>query len=131
MYCLDTNIIIDFLRGESIIIKKIQNMMAKDVGLFINPIVLCELYKGAYLVKVNSEKILSKIKFLTESLDSLDFNTSASLLFGKEYGRLSKLGKTPQELDLMIASIAKAHNMILITRDKKDFDNIDVKIEVW
>ncbi|MDO8508828.1 MAG: type II toxin-antitoxin system VapC family toxin [Nanoarchaeota archaeon] len=131
MYCLDTNIIIDFLRGEPAVIKKIQSMKSKNAGLFINTVVLCELYKGAYLAKANIENILSKIKFLTESLDSLDFNTNASLLFGKEYGRLSKLGKTPQELDLMIASIAKAHNMILITRDKNDFKNIDVKIEVW
>ena len=36
-----------------------------------------------------------------------------------------------EESDLMIASIAKANGLVLVTRNKKHFENIDIKIEVW
>jgi len=54
-YCLDTNIIADIFRGNSIIklnFEKIQN----DT-LFITPIVLCELYKGAFLSNKTQESL--------------------------------------------------------------------------
>ena len=31
----------------------------------------------------------------------------------------------------MIASIIKANNFILVTRDKKHFDNLGIKVEQW
>lgn len=131
MYSLDTNTIIDFFRGEVNIIKKIAELKNKNINLFISPLVLCELYKGAYLAKMNKDKILTSIDFLLETVDILDFNKESCLFFGQEYGRLSKIAKTPKELDLMIASISKVHNKILITKDKKDFENFNVKMEFW
>jgi len=35
------------------------------------------------------------------------------------------------ESDLMIASIAKNNSLILVTRDKKHFDNLGIKVEQW
>jgi predicted nucleic acid-binding protein len=42
------------------------------------------------------------------------------------------MGKQTQEFDLMIASIAKENNLIVITRNKKHFEDIpDLKVEEW
>ncbi len=130
MYCLDTNIVIDILRGDNNLKVKLEKLSKSNEGLFITPVTLCELYKGAYLHHNPLQKIQDLEKVIS-SFIILDFNEKASKKFGEEYAKLSKNGKLAGEFDLMIASIAKVHNIILITRDKKDFDNIDVKIEVW
>ena len=31
----------------------------------------------------------------------------------------------------MIGSFAKTYNLTLVTKDKKHFENMDIKLEVW
>ncbi len=128
-YCLDTNIVVDFLRGNKIIIEKIRNISLHS-DLSITCISLCELFKGAFLSS-RSEKELIIINDFLDSVKVLDLNIDSCQTFGQEYSRLNKIGKQTKEFDLMIASISRANGLILITRDKKDFENIDVKLEVW
>ena len=47
MYCIDTNIIVNFLRGDKDTIKKFREINNKDI--FITPLTLCELFRGAFL----------------------------------------------------------------------------------
>lgn len=129
MYCLDTNIVVDFLRGNKIIIEKIRNISINN-DLFITCISLCELFKGAFLSS-KSEKELGIINEFLDSIKVLDLNIDSCKSFGKEYARLNKIGKQTKEFDLMIACIAKSNELVLITRDKKDFENIDAKVEAW
>ncbi|MEK6933298.1 MAG: hypothetical protein AABW75_00290 [Nanoarchaeota archaeon] len=49
-------------------------------------------------------------------------NKKSCCWFEEEYARLQKIGKTPSELDLMIASIVKANDLAVVTRNKKDFE---------
>jgi len=53
MYCLDSNIVIDYIKGDRIIKDKIDRL---GTLVFITSITLCELFKGAYL-SLNAEKI--------------------------------------------------------------------------
>lgn len=130
MFCLDSNIVIGIFRGDGGLKNKCKIFMEDGVEGYITSITLCELYKGAYLSK-EIEKNLLSIKDFISSVKVLDFTNQACEFFGKEFARLQKIGKTPCESDLMIASIAKTHNLILITRDKKDFQNFDIRIEEW
>ena len=128
MFCIDTNIFIEFLRGNKEIIDKFNNTNSDNI--FLSPITLCELYQGVYL----SNKIGLNIQELNEFIDSfnlLDFNKEVSEEFGKEYARFKKMGKQIPEFDLIIACFAKVNNLVLVTRDKKHFENTDIKIEVW
>lgn len=128
-YCLDTNIVIALFRGDEFLRDKFAGLSSRG-ELFISYITLCELYKGAFLSALY-EKSLQEINNLLVIVDLLDFNADACAFFGKEYARLNKLGKQTEESDLMIASIAKAHDLIVVTRNKKHFENIGVKLEVW
>ena len=128
-YCLDTSIVVALFRGDELLKSKFTELSSRG-ELFINYITLCELYKGAFL-SILFEKSLQEIAHLLNIVEDLEFNTDACILFGKEYARLNKLGKQTEELDLMIASIAKAYDLTIVTRNKKHFENIDVKIEVW
>lgn len=128
MYCLDTNIFVDWLRGDSKLDVKIKSV--QDEGIFMTSVTLCELYRGAYLSS-KKDHSLAIIEDLLEDIEIIELTKDACKEFGKDFASLDKLGVRTQDSDLMIASIAKAHNLILITRDKKHFANIDIKLEVW
>ncbi len=129
MYCFDTNIIVNYLRGDKETISKI-NEITEGYEIFITPLTLCELFRGAYL-SGDSEIKVKLIKEFTDSFILLEFNEKVCIEYGKEYAKLSKLGKITENIDLMIACFAKVNNLILVTRNKKHFENIGIKIEVW
>ena len=129
MYCIDTNIIIDILRGDSRLGVKINDILSSGVNVFVTPITLCELYRGAY-GHVNFDKKISEIKSFLSNFDFLNFDEKTCEEFGRIHAKLKKKGKIISEFDLMIASIVKTNDIILITRDT-DFKKTDVRVEVW
>ncbi|HLC68154.1 MAG TPA: PIN domain-containing protein [archaeon] len=129
MYCLDTDIIAFILRGDEKIKKKISSVDPESIS--ITTITLCELFKGAYKSSRAKENV-SMVHDILRNYNLLSLNITSSEIYGMDFIKLEKEGKLTQVLDLMIASIAKANNLILITRNKKDFENIpDLKLEVW
>jgi len=130
MYCFDTSIIVDIFHGDKDLISKLSKIIESMEDIFITPITLCELYKGAYSF-YNSEKEIKDLEEFTDNFELLNFEKEACKEFGKQYDKLKKIGKMTEESDLMIASIAKANGLVLVTRNKKHFENIDIKIEVW
>lgn len=129
MYCVDTSLIIDILRGDKKLALKLQNLL-RIHDVYISVITLCELYKGAYAHE-NSIIKTSDVKNIISSFELLSFNEKVCEEFGKMYAKLKKTGKIIPELDLLIASLIKANNLILATRDNKHFKNVDIKVEVW
>ena len=129
-YCIDTSIIVEFLRGNEAIENKINTIIYNGLNIFTTYITLCELYKGAFLSS-QSEKGVYEINSFLQSVSILEFNLEACKFFGQEYVKLGKAGRTTQEPDLMIASIAKVNGLTIVTRNKKHFEYIDVKMEVW
>jgi len=124
-YCLDTNVIIDILNNEQKVIDKLKNLQETEkIDATINPIILAELYKGAFLSNKHEENVRI-IKEFTENVEFLEFNKKASFIYGKKFAELKKKGKITQECDLMIASICIANNQTLITLNEKDFKNIE------
>lgn len=131
MYSFDTDIVIDFLRGEPEVVKKIDELTNKEAQIFITPIVLCELYEGAYKSKNSVENVKLVEDFLIR-VNYLDFSALSCKSFGEVKTMLSKKGKPTQDFDLMIAAVTLSRNLTLVTRNRKHFENIpDLKIEVW
>ncbi len=121
MYCIDTSVIIDIFRGDENLKEQLAELMHDPV--YISPIVLAELFKGAYLASRPQEALALVEEFL-HSVELLPFDERACNIFGKCYAELQKKGEQTQELDLMIASVALAHNAHLVTRNIKDFIKI-------
>ena len=121
MYCLDSNIVIENFSGNKQIESRLREIANHDV--FITPVTLCELYKGAFLSNDLEKKVIMINNFL-KAVNLLDFDTYSCELYGKIYSDLKKAGRLTQDFDLMIAAICKANNKILITRNKKHFENI-------
>ena len=129
MYCLDTNIIVNYLRGDEETISKFSEI-SDDFDMFITPLTLCELFRGAYLSSDSKRKI-EQIKEFTGSFTLLEFDEKVCIEYGKKYAELCKIGKLAENIDLMIACFAKVNDLILVTRNKKHFENIGIKVEVW
>lgn len=131
LYCLDTNIIVDFFRKDNATLEKMKDIEEKQITISSNPIVLCELFRGVHLAQ-EQKNALELLENFLKSIAILEFTEEGARIYGKLYAELKKAGKQTQEFDLMIASICIAHNAILVTRNHKDFRNIkELKFIVW
>ncbi len=130
MNCLDTSTVIHFLRGDEETVRRV-GYLQKSGTISITTLTLCELYKGSFLSQ-KTEQDLKMINNFVKELNVLTLENKSCREFGEQYAKLEKAGKRAQELDLMIGCITKVNNLTLITRDKKDFLNIEgLKLEVW
>lgn len=126
MYLLDTNIISELTKPNPN-----QNVVKR----------IFETQKVSVLCSITWAEALFGIKRLPESkrkdnlmdfylntvggmYDYLDFDIHAASIYSDIKARLESLGKLPPELDLQIASIAIANNLILVTRNIGDFTEI-------
>ncbi len=126
MYCVDTDVVISTFRGD----KALKNKLSES-DISITTITLCELFQGAYIAN-NPEKSLKLIYEFMKQVDIITLDEKSCEIFGRDFKFLREHGKLTQEFDLLIASIVKSYNFILVTRNKKDFQNIpDLKIEEW
>lgn len=131
MYCLDSDVVIDFIRGDPAVANRIKRLQSAGANITITALTLCELYRGAFLSTKKDESLEFVNEFLRR-VTLLTHNESSCLLFGEDYSALKEKGKQTQEIDLMIASICKANNIILVTRNLKDFKNIpNLMVEKW
>ena len=127
-YLLDTNICIYFLKGQFNLIDKFNNVGIENFS--ISEITLAELIYGAEnsLHPKKNTDIVDKFVDLVSILPV--FNSIR--LYGKEKAKLRKQGKLISDLDLFIGTTAVTNNLILVTRNTKEFERInDIKIENW
>jgi len=113
---LDTNILIEILKGNQKIVKKIENPKYK---LYISSITAMELYYGAF----NKAELFKLKKFISlfnmiEINENIS-NISTELIF--EYAKSHNLAIP----DSLIASSAINNNIKLYTLNIKDFQYID------
>ena len=129
MYCLDSDVVIAHFRGDASIKERFNSISSRE--LFITPITLCELYRGAFLSS-NLEKNKLLVERLLERANVLNFDLQACEIFGNAYKTLKRSGKLTQDNDLMTASICISNNATLVTRNKKHFENIKgLRVEEW
>lgn len=118
-YLLDSNIVIDIFRGDQRTISRINQV--KQIRIPV--IVIGELYFGAH--KSNqTPKRLQELAQLEELGTILNVTKSTARIYGELKDQLRTKGKPIPENDIWIASIAKEHNLTLLTKDVH-FENID------
>lgn len=100
--------------------------------LCLPTIALAELYAWAYR-RANPAKLLNAIRSdLLSSVAVLDFDSACAEQFGQVRGALLQQGVHVATPDLMIASVARVHNVILVTHNTADFQNIPgLRLDDW
>jgi len=132
MICLDSNLIIDFLRNQEEAVVCVEALTKENVVTTI--INVYELKSGIWAMKnanyqsrlENSNNLLSRIRIL--GLDSASVDKSAGI-----FGELSREGKVIEDLDILIAGICLVNGCYrIITKDTKHFSRIEgLKVEPY
>ncbi len=66
------------------------------------------------------------------AISILEFDEKASQIFAQDKATLKRQGTMIADMDLMIASITKAHQFALVTNNHKHFQRIEhLSIERW
>jgi tRNA(fMet)-specific endonuclease VapC len=130
MFIPDTNTWIRFLNPEPNPVK--QRLSATDPALLrFCSVVKAELYFGAENSARKSEN-LATLSDLFVGIESLPFDDQAASQYGKIRTALKRAGMPIGPNDLMIASVALAHQAVLVTHNVGEFSRVaGLKIQDW
>jgi len=115
MAVLETDFLIDLLRGDEHALEKAREIEAKGERKATTPISAAELLEGAYYVQ---GKHLAAAKDLLKNLEILEFDLEAADRAGEIGAELIRKGRQIGVADTMIAGIVKRHGERLITRGR-------------
>ncbi len=123
---LDTNIVIDYLRGEPNIVFKVEQ--CTEIHL---PVWVCgELLFGASIA-ANAPKHLEKVNdFIGRSQVMLP-DLKVAQAYARVRKHLKDSGRPIPENDIWIAAAALANDLRLVTRDKHFLNIPFLDLEVW
>lgn len=130
MYLLDTNVIIDIIRGKYPALKK-HFMQARMSDIFIPAIVVAELEFGA---KHSNNYVENRKKFMDviRNFKILPFTDNEAVCYGEIRQNLTSRGQVIGPNDLLIAATALANDGILITHNTVEFNRVEkLSIEDW
>jgi tRNA(fMet)-specific endonuclease VapC len=128
MILLDTNVVVAFLNGEGSVLKRIKDEIDR---IALSPLVIAELDYGAK-VSHKAKENLEKLYRFVDIVQVVPFDIECAKAFGTIKSRLRSLGKPTGEVDALIAATALAHEAILVTANKRHFENIEgLKVEIW
>jgi tRNA(fMet)-specific endonuclease VapC len=127
-YLLDTNICIYYFKGQFELKRRIEQIGFQNFA--ISEITLAELIFGAEKSQ-NKIQNLKVVEDFSEKITILPIFDSIKV-YGKEKARLKQKGTIISDLDLFIGATAIVNNMILLTRNVKEFERMqNIKIENW
>ena len=127
MYQLDTNVVIQILRGDKAIIKQVY-----EVGIdncCISEITIAELYYGA--VKGNRKSNFDDIDIIRRMFQIIPIYDSFEQL-ARIRLELKNQGKLIDAYDMMIGATAVYYGFTLVTHNTKHYTNIpDILLKDW
>jgi tRNA(fMet)-specific endonuclease VapC len=130
IYLLDTNTCIRFING------RVPNLRSKfltlnDGEIVVSAITKAEMFYGS--AKSQTPEISrAKQESFFYRFASLPFDDQAATAYGPMRAELERLGTLVGIHDMLIAAIALANDLIIVTHNVKEFQRIKgLKIEDW
>ncbi len=128
-YSLDTDVVIELLRGDRKIIRKIKSL-EKGTAISITGLTVYELYKG--IVYIGDEKRELEAENFMSSVEILQMDLKAEKKAAEIYADLRKRGEILNDADLLIAATVMVNNSTLVTNNTGHFKRIkDLRLENW
>jgi len=130
MYLLDTNVCIHLLNQSN-------NELVQQFSQHLpNEIALCSIVKAELLYGArHSKRVEANIKLLKRffmPLKSYTFDDRCADEAGQIRADLAVQGKPVGPNDLLIAAIARAHDLVLVTHNTNEFSRITgLRLEDW
>ena len=119
---LDTDVVIDFLRGKRETVEKLKRLR-ETYQFIVTTITVFKLYFGAYKSHKRERRLL-EVKTFLNTLLILELDEVSAEIAGKIAAELSKGGEPIDVRDLLIGSIAISHTIPLLTNNVKHFERL-------
>ena len=122
--CLDTDVLIDYLRKPSSEIRRVMEcVFEKKLNACITSINAFEIWFGAYLAPEKAQLAECTEEFLGQ-LEVVDFDYESSVEAGRVLADLRKRGEPIEIRDLFVGCICKVSGMPLVTRNLRHYRRI-------
>ncbi len=131
MICLDSDIMMAFLRGDQDAIVKIKELELERevVSTAINAL---ELFVGIVAVEGVSGKRIEATREFLSTLTIFPLNSGAAEGAAYILNTLKKMGTSIGLKDSLIAGIVLENNLTLVTQNIKHFERVaGLKLESW
>lgn len=129
-YLLDTNTCVRFLNQRSkAVISRLERESSAEIAVCL--IVKAELFFGSMRSGRVEKNLATQHEFLAR-FKSLPFDDTAAEVYGSIRAKLAAAGTPIGPNDMLIAAIALANNLILVTHNAAEFGRVEgLKIEDW
>ena len=122
--CLDTDVLINYLRKPSNEIKRVMEcVFEKKLNACITSINAFEIWFGAYLAPEKAQLAEYTEEFLGQ-MEVVDFDYESSVEAGRVLADLRKRGEPIEIRDLFVGCVCKVSDTPLITRNVKHYRRI-------
>ena len=127
MYLVDTNVVSEARRGSRQAVAWLRSVRPESV--YLSALTLGEIMRGVALRRKSDPQTATR---LTEWLEQLRQDHSDRILpvtdrIALEWGRIAAL-RPRGDIDGLIAATAIVHDLILVTRNVRDFEDIVVSV---
>ena len=128
-FLLDTDICSAHIRRPAGLMHRFVQYTGR---IFVPTLVMAELYVWAYM-RVDPGEFLSAITtFLDYDVEVIGFDEASAEQFGRLKVSLQRIGMTMTPIDMLIASVALAHDLTLVTHNTADFQNVpNLGLDDW
>jgi tRNA(fMet)-specific endonuclease VapC len=129
-YLLDTDVCVALLKGRD------QELRQRYLSTNPAELFLCSVVKGELLFGArNSAQVdrnLRRLDRFWEPLGSVSFDDLAAAHYGELRATLKRAGTPIGGNDLLIAAIARANDMTLVTRNQDEFRRVvGLRVDSW
>jgi predicted nucleic acid-binding protein len=128
MYLLDTNVVSETRkpRPHPAVLAWIRSVSKGE--MFVAAVTLGEMQKGVEITRrqdnLKADEIAGWIDLVASTFEILPAGESVF----REWARLMKGRSNPRWEDGLIAATARAHRLIVVTRNIRDFEGLDVEV---
>jgi tRNA(fMet)-specific endonuclease VapC len=130
-HLLDTNSCVDHLRHGSSSNITVKLAAANPGSVVLCSVVVAELLYGAHR-STHKARSLSQVQAFHSQFLSLPFDDRAAEEYGRVRAHLASLGMSIGPNDLMIAAIALANDLTVVTHNTGEFSRVPgLKLEDW
>jgi len=129
-YLLDTCVVSDFFKGEKETLKRFQETGSEEMA--ISDISVMEIIFGLQLKPVAKRRLGQPFQELLQRIHVCPFDTRAARESGWIRARLKVRGTPIGPYDVLIAGIALARGLILVSSNTGEFTRVEgLRLENW